>query len=715
MLCAVSSYRTAAASAALAAALFGVALGARAGTQLARSGITELLMLLAGVGVVCVALLLARRGPVHGAPAVVGLAALAVLTGLSIGWSIAPDASYVETGRTLAYLAVFAGAVAGARLAPAAGPAVVRAILAAAVAIAAYGLASRIWPSAFSESSITGRIGLPFDYWNALGGVAALGLVPALWLGARRSGGRAAGALAFPAAGLLIATILLTQSRGALLAAVLACAVWLAFVPLRLRSLALLAVGTAGALPVAAWALSKPAFTANQQAPAAREAVAGDFGLLVFAMLAALLAAGLVATALRARHRLSVSLRIRTGVAVAAVAAVASLALLTSVAMSDRGLAGTVSDRFDELTSETAPTPTGGERLASTSTARAGYWGDAWSAFEERPAIGLGAASFELARLRYRDDGFNAGYAHGYVAQTLADLGLVGLAVSLALLAAWLAAAARATDLLPRRWRTGASWSSERAAVVALALVAVTFGIQSLVDWTWFVPGIAAMALVAAGFVAGRGPLRTSPGAATPSEEAGAAPSERADVAPLPEAAVAPAGEGAGSASPADQRGGWASPLGERPSTPRIAAAAATAVVGLLCAWAVWQPVAADRAVADSYELRDAGEPVAALERAEDAHDANPYSNDPLYAIASTLADQGLNAQALATLRQAVLAQPRDPTPWLRIATFWLYDRGSPERALEAAGVGAVLDPQSQALAIVRDQANAQIAARGEQ
>ena len=46
-------------------------------------------------------------------------------------------------------------------------------------------------------------------------------------------------------------------------------------------------------------------------------------------------------------------------------------------------------------------------------------------------------------------------HAHGYVVQTLADLGIVGLAVSLALLAAWLAAA-RARDRAVRRRDRGA-------------------------------------------------------------------------------------------------------------------------------------------------------------------------------------------------------------------------------------------------------------------
>ena len=35
----------------------------------------------------------------------------------------------------------------------------------------------------------------------------------------------------------------------------------------------------------------------------------------------------------------------------------------------------------------------------------------------------------------------------------------------------------------------------------------VTFGIHSFVDWTWYVPGVACVALLCAGWLAGRGPL----------------------------------------------------------------------------------------------------------------------------------------------------------------------------------------------------------------
>ncbi len=58
------------------------------------------------------------------------------------------------------------------------------------------------------------RLGEPFGYWNALGAMAVLTLPAALWLGSRRDGALAVTALAYPAMGILLLTLLLTQSRG---------------------------------------------------------------------------------------------------------------------------------------------------------------------------------------------------------------------------------------------------------------------------------------------------------------------------------------------------------------------------------------------------------------------------------------------------------------------------------------------------------------------
>ena len=657
--------RASAASAALGAILAAVALLARGGNDVGRMAAVEIVIVLAGGIVLAAAVALAARDrPLYGAVALICFAVLTAVTALSMNWSIAPDETLEEAARSFAYLAIFAAAVAGARLAPRAAPVVVRGILLAAVAVVLYALASRVWPGAFDDA-LGARLGEPYDYWNALGATAALGVLPAIWLGTRETARPLTRAVALPALGLLILTILLTQSRGALVAAGVAVAVWLVVVPLRLRTVLLLAAPAAAAAPVAAWALSKDSFTEALQTLAAREAVAGEFGLLVLLMTTVLLVVGLLGEHVGSGRALPLVTRRRLGVAAVVVTCAVPLVALTSVAMSDRGLSGTISDRFDELTDDTVAPPEGAARLGSVSSSRGGYWRQAGNVFEERPVLGTGAGSFRIARLPYRRDQTVSGHAHGFLPQTIADMGLLGLVAALALLAAWLAAAARSTGLERRReGRLRPEWSTERTALCALALCALVFGLQSAVDWIWFVPGPSAMALVAAGFVAGRGPL--------------------------PALGETPAGR--------EPR-----PLWRRPEPARIAAAAAVLVGAGLCAWAVWQPEASERASDRAFEELAAGDLEAASREADHAREVNPYSPEPLYAKAAVLEAAKRPTAAYHTLEQAVKEHPRDPETWLRLARFELDELDLPQRAVESLRGAFHLDPYSpQAVALMR-------------
>jgi tetratricopeptide (TPR) repeat protein len=672
----VSSSRVSAASVALlGAALAAVAFGAAGGTELGRTTVVELLLVIASAAVVAIALAYGPPGSLYGGTALVAFAALTLVTGLSILWSIAPDLSFIEAGRSLAYLAVFAAAVAAARLAPGHAPVLLKAVLLAASVVAAYAIASRVWPETLAPHELSNRIGKPYSYWNAVGTTAALLVPAALWLGARRTGTVVGRALAYPALGLAMLAILLTQSRGALAAAALGAIAWFAIVPLRLRSLPVLLVPAVGVAPGAAWALSKTAFSEPFQPLAVKENVAGEFGGFVLLMVVLLLLAGLAVGFGLARKAPPVYVRRRVGiVALVAVCAV-PLVLFTSVAFSDRGIGGTIGDRVDELTSENASAPTeGAGRLTAASNSRSAFWREAWKVFEHRKGLGTGAGTFANARLRYRKNEQVSRHAHGFVPQAMSDTGLLGLGVSLALLLAWAVAAARTTGLYPRRlpWRGRASprrdWDSERIALVGLTLVAVVFGLQSLIDWTWFVPGPAVMALVAAGFVAGRGPIP----------------------------ALAPQGAPAGMPTRAGMR-----PLvirgPGRPPRARVAAAAAALLTALLFAWAIWQPEASDRAADSALDLASEGDLQAAAAKADDAADADKLSPKPLLVKAAVQTQMGDRAAAGRTLERAVLRYPSEPLTWLRLASFQLDTLDRPVAAARTVGGVLYLDPKSKA------------------
>jgi hypothetical protein len=668
----------------LGGALAGVAFGAAGGTALSRTTTVEILMVLVSAAVIAAAVLWGGRSPVFGAGALLLFAALAALTTLSVLWSIVPELSYVEACRTFAYLATFAAAVGAARVAPGATTVVLKGVLLAALAAVAYALASRIWPATIAEHELSNRIGQPFQYWNAVGTTAALATPAALWLGARRTGSMLGRALAYPALGACILAILLTQSRGALGAAAIGAAIWFAAVPLRLRTLPVLLVPAAAAGAVGAWALSKDAFSKSLQPLSAKESVAGEFGLVVLLMGLGLLLAGLAVNVGLARGAPPMHLRRRIGIAAVAVACAIPLVAFTSVAFSDRGLGGTIGDRVDELTSETGTAPSeGAGRITAASSTRGKYWREAGRVFGDRPVAGAGAGTFGTARLRHRTDTSVTQHAHGFVAQTLADLGIVGVVLTTLLVMAWLAAVMRTTGLHPRRmpFRRGdpaplsrRDWDGERVALVALALVAVVFGLQSAIDWTWFVPGPTAMALVAAGFVAGRGPIPAVGGAPkAPSGENAAA--QRTGVEPPP-----------------PERISWPPP---RPSRHRVVAAAAVAIAGLIVVWAIWQPEASNRATNRALELVDQHDYDAALAKTADAADADPLSPDPMLVRAVVQTAAGRNTDARRTLEQAVLKFPGEPETWLRLASFELGTIDRPRAALQAVRGALYLDPFS--------------------
>lgn len=666
------------ASAVAAAFLAAVAFVAAGGTELGRTTVAEILVVAACAALIIAALFSRRRGPVRGAVPLIALAALVGFTALSVGWSVVPDLSFIEAGRSFAYLAVFAGAIAAARLAPTASPVVLRAALAACVVVCLYGLVSRVWPGALAPTEQAARLGQPFGYWNAIGSMAAIGVIPAMWMGAKRSSGTLERALAFPACGVLMLAMLLTQSRGAVVALAFGAIIWFAFVPLRLRSLSVLAVGVAGAAPVTVWALSKAAFTVGGTPLVQREAVAGTFGLLVLLMIVLLLVAGLAASYGMARVVPTMRVRRRIGLVVVAALLALPLALFTSVASSDRGVSGTISDRVDELTSESAGAPAeGAGRLTDSASSRPRYWREAGDVFSERPGKGTGAGTFYVSRLRYRKDQLVAQHAHGYIPQTMSDLGVVGVVLSVLTLLAWIACAARAVALVPRirrrrEPRPPIEWTGERTALLGLVVVAVVFGVQSAIDWTWFVPGVTAVALAAAGFVAGRGAFAASASGAT------------AQLAPEPE------GEG----------------RFRRPPWGRVVAAVGVlATAALLCS-AIWQPERASRAAAKALTEIEEGNLKSAAEAAETARDADPLARRPRFAAASVAAAAGRQEVARGILERTVREFPGDPQTWLHLAEFELH-HGEPLRALEVVRGALYLDPFSKAARRVREQARA--------
>ena len=408
------------------------------------------------------------------------LLGIAVWTGLSVTWSVAPDRSLAELDRTLVYLGfLVAGLLLGAG-----GPAARRAVTVLAAVLGAailWSLAGKVIPALFPDGGRAARLRDPIGYWNALALAADMLLVLALSLAAatRAQFARAGWAvLAFAA----VVAIFLAASRAGVAAALLGVMLLLA---LRRRDrietalLALLAAVPGGV--VAAWAFTRPALVENASPHADRVADGAVLGLV--------LAAGAVVVAVGARalarRPLGQQARRTVARALVALAVVGALGLTAGLAAN----AGRIADEFrgGEVTNDP-------RRFSSlSSNNRLTWWGEAWDVFAARPLEGAGAGTFEVARKRHRENAAAVTEPHSVPLQFLAGTGILGAGLLVALLAAVAAAAARALRVL-----TG----DEREAAAALTLVPALWLAHALVDYDWDFAAVTGPALLAAGVLA---------------------------------------------------------------------------------------------------------------------------------------------------------------------------------------------------------------------
>jgi O-antigen ligase len=639
-----------------------VAFLAKGGLNLAHLTVVEMALTLGCSLIGAAAIVLApsaRRGT--GAWSFGLLLGFAALTALSAVWSVQPDSSWQDASRVFAFAAVFGAALALARAVPSRWPAVLGGVILAAVVVCGWALLTKVFPNHLDASDPYARLRAPYSYWNAIGLTAAMGTIGCLWLGSRRAGHALLSALAYPAMGITLATLLLAYSRGALAALAVGLVLWFCMVPLRLRGAAVLLTAAAGAAGVVAFAFSRHALSSDNVSLAARTSAGHQLGVLIVVMVVGLTLAGLAIGFFAARQRRAASTRRRAGVLLLGALALVLILGVGAVAASHRGLSGSVSHAFNSLTNPHAPVPpnTPG-RLTAIASVRARYWNEALKVFKAHPLLGSGAEGYATARLRYRTETLEVRHAHGYLVQTLADLGLVGLALTLALLLTWMAAAGRCTHPFNRRWtswhalarwRSGARpgwrrapqrYTPERVGLLTMLALVVVFGVHSFVDWTWYVPGDACVALLCAGWLAGRGELQEEPAPDTP---------------------------GAGVRFTLPRLG----PV--RTDARALVIAGAALLAALLVAWAQWQPQrsvdASQRALAQL-----ARDPRAAQASARAAISRDPLSAQALFTLAAVQQGAGDPSAARATLQRAVRLQPSNPQTWLALGEFDLAHAG---------------------------------------
>ncbi len=128
------------------------------------------------------------------------LAALTLMTAVSLGWSLDDGAGFADVVRLGAYLGAFV--LTGLLLRAGAGRAVLEGVGAGLVAVSVIALASRLLDLGAGDTalvaatpSFAGRLSYPIGYWNALGAMAAMAAPVLIWI-ASDFRGRAGPALA---------------------------------------------------------------------------------------------------------------------------------------------------------------------------------------------------------------------------------------------------------------------------------------------------------------------------------------------------------------------------------------------------------------------------------------------------------------------------------------------------------------------------------------
>ena len=410
-----------------------------------------------------------------------GLAALTAWVALSLTWAPLRAAALDDAQRMLLYLGALILATVVMRprwAARAAEPAVVAWISVAVL----YGLSERLLPGLITldrGAPAANRLEQPLTYSNAMGALAAIGLV----LCARLLGDRtrppavaaAAAALSVP----LAVGEYLTFSRAALVALV-AGLVWLVALCPRRRQVEAIALITLAAAPCVLVANALGSVRTLSGPDREQQGL-----VMLAALLLVMAAAGALAwLRLRATRAPGADAVLRRARPVAVVAAV--VISLVPVAY----VLASATDE-DRIAGANPASTTSASRLASGESNRYEFWSVAVGAVGQEPLRGLGSGAFRSLWLRERTINQTVNDAHSLYLESLVELGLVGLGLLLAIVGGVALAARRAQRIDP---------AAAAGPIAALAVWALHAGL----DWDWEMPALTLVAVAMAGALIAR-------------------------------------------------------------------------------------------------------------------------------------------------------------------------------------------------------------------
>ena len=433
--------------------------------------------------VAAIAIVAGRRNawPTRAIVAVVSLALLGAWALLSSSWAESVDQAFLGAGRWALYAAFF-----GVMVVLLNRESRQRALLAAGTAGV---LVVAVWVvvqmlSGDTSIFLEGRLNEPLGYVNGEAAFFLVAFWPLAAVAERQRSWLLAGTAAAGAAA-LAALMVLTQSRGVALGALVSAGIVFGVVPGRLQRVALFVL-----LAVVVVGLGGPlravydSSGGGEHAVTASAAKAGGLQVLVVALAVGvawgLSRWGLDAYAGDRADRRAGARRVAVGVVVFGVVALTLAGLTFAGRIADR-----VGDQWHAFTSLQGEG--GGQRLESGGGNRYDFWRIALIEAGDHPVAGVGAGNYAPGYFRERRTDQDVRQPHSLPLQTLAELGIVGFG----LLVAFVAAVAVG---LWRRSRAPAG----RAIAIAAGGAFVGWFSESCVDWLALIPGLTGFALCAA-------------------------------------------------------------------------------------------------------------------------------------------------------------------------------------------------------------------------
>ena len=558
------------------------------------------------------------------------LVAYGIWTTIGVSWSESSGRSVTEAARVGAYAGAFAAAIligGRERLRSTAG-----AVGAGCAVIAAIALLSRLHPAWFPDDPFAGqilgaegRLRYPLGYWNALGGLVALGVPLIVWAAtsARSLPLRGIAAAAMPTMAL---AIYFTYSRAGALTALIGV---IAYVALSRRRLSLLTpIGVmAGISALVVWQGSRRDALGDALGSSLAR-TQGDEMIVVVGVGSLLV--GVVVWGLAWAERRETLPRAPEVPRKRSLVALGATALVLLVGFLGVGGIGYASDRFEQF-KQPVVVGTDSARLASAGgNGRWQYWGSAEEAFETSPVEGIGPGTFEFWWNEHRESPGVIRDAHSLFVENLGELGIVGVALIASFFLLVLITGAR---------RALRAAGEQRAALAALSGAALTFTAGAAVDWLWELAVLpVAFMFIAAAILATRDDDEDREGDKRPVSE------EKAR------------------------------PTGRRAALREPLLRGAAAIFAIAVAIAIFISATAAQDLADSRNAFDAGNLDAALEDARSAADTVPFAGAPRYQEAIVFEENEEFARAATAAREATT---REPTNW---EAFYLLSRIQAER-----------------------------------